>query len=108
MKKIVGTFHVVNPKTFDFETYGDENGEFEFTARLLRIGVDDGTYEELITNLSEDEYPLKRITSLYKSRWFIERGYENLKYGVEIQLIYARKMDLVKQEVYAGMTLHNF
>lgn len=98
-------FYGVSSKSFKFCEFSDK--ELRYNVRLLKIRLDHDQYEYIVTNLPEDEYSLNGIKKLYCQRWYIERGYENLKYGIGLQSIHARLMDLVKQEIYAGLTLHN-
>lgn len=98
-------FYGVSSKSFKFCEFNDK--ELRYDVRLLKIRLDHDQYEYIVTNLSQDEYSLDEIKELYCQRWYIERGYENLKYGIGLHAIHARLMDLVKQEIYAGLTLHN-
>ncbi len=97
-------YYKVSPDTFDF----DEISECKFTCRLVRLEIQDGSYEYLITNLPRDQYDISSIRCIYNNRWSIEGGFRDLKFGTGLQAVHARKMELIQQEIYAAMALHNF
>ena len=43
--------------------------EYDIAFRLLRIQLDDGTYENIATNLPRDEFQAEHFKSLYNLRW---------------------------------------
>lgn len=88
------------------------NGECSYSVRLLKLRTDyrsdaEEPYQYFVTNLPEDEFSIDDILSLYKSTWSIETGFLELKHNAGLQVIHARKMDLVIQEVWARLTLCN-
>ncbi len=64
-------------------------------------------YQYFITNLPESEFSKEDIRDLYKSRWAVETGFLELKYTTGLQAVHARKMDAVKQEIWARLILCN-
>lgn len=103
--------HYVQKNNF---SYFDDNGEYRCRIRLLKIKIGkhddaedpDDEYEYLITNLSE-EYTLDDIRKFYKSRWGIEVAFKELKRNIGLIAVHARKQDLIKQEIWAALTLCN-
>ena len=90
----------------------DANGEHPFSIRLVKIQATSGsnspgTFQYFITNLPESEYPIDDIQSLYKSRWEIETAFLELKQSARLQAVHARKIDSVKQKIWARLTLCN-
>lgn len=85
----------------------DENGEYTYKIRLLKIKLKDGSYEYIATSLKEEEFSLEQIKEIYHARWKIEVGYLELKYEIGMLAVHARKMNGVYQEIYAALTLYN-
>ena len=65
-------------------------------------------YETLITSLPPDVFSADDIVDLYSFRWYIESQFKALKYTVGIANLHAKKDDLVRQEIWAAMTIQNF
>lgn len=88
------------------------DGKRNYTVRLLKLKTDfrpDAAepYQYFVTNLPEDEFTRQDILDLYKSRWSVETGFQELKYSTGLQAVHARKMDAVNQEVWVRLTLCN-
>ena len=47
----------------------DQRTEYDLALRLLRIQLDDGSYENISTNLPEEEFKAKDFKPLYHLRW---------------------------------------
>ena len=47
----------------------DQRTEYDLALRLLRIQLDDGSYENIATNLPEEEFKAKDFKPLYHLRW---------------------------------------
>lgn len=41
-------------------------------------------------------------------RWEIETAFRELKYTIGLNAFHAKKRELIKQEIYARLILHNF
>lgn len=54
--------------SFDFIEYGTRD-TYQLTFRIVRFPISESTYECLVTNLPEEEFPPKRLKELYFSRW---------------------------------------
>ena len=80
---------------------------FTLNFRIIRIEINENSYEMLVTNLSEEEFPKDELTKLYAMRWGIETSLRNLKYIVGMLGFYSRKSESVTQEIYASLIMHN-
>ena len=48
------------------------------------------------------------IKKLYQLRWGIETSFRELKYAIGLTSFHARKVDYIKQEVFARLLLYNY
>ena len=62
-------FMPVNQK-FDYLPVGDK-GIYPITFRVVRFAISENTYEVIITNLPEKEFPAEKIKEIYHMRWRI-------------------------------------
>ena len=65
-------------------------------------------YENIITNLPADEFPLEEIKQIYHYRWGIETSFRELKYTVGLLHFHAKKTEHILQEIFARLTMYNF
>ena len=65
-------------------------------------------YECLITNLPAWEFPKEKLKEIYHLRWGIETAFCQLKYSVSMAAFHAKKVEYIKQEIYARLILFNF
>ncbi len=78
------------------------------TLRLVRIELDNGEVEVLITNLIDEQiFPAKEFKALYHLRWGIEENYKRLKQWVEIENFSGKSALSVKQDFYAKVLTTN-
>ncbi|SHJ58422.1 IS4 family transposase [Parasporobacterium paucivorans] len=84
------------------------NKYYDITMRILRFEISEGKFECIITNLPEEEFNIKEIKELYHKRWGIETSFRELKYAVGMTCFHARKVDYIKQEIWARLVLYNF
>ena len=80
---------------------------FTLNFRIVRIEIKENSYEMLVTNLSEEEFPKEELKKLYAMRWGIETSFRNLKYIVGMLEFHSRKSESVTQEIYASLIMHN-
>jgi len=65
-------YRVIPSKTtFDFLEPGARE-EIPVSLRIVRFQLKDGIFENIITNLSVDEFPPERLKWIYRKRWGIE------------------------------------
>lgn len=92
--------------SFDFIEYGARN-TYQLTFRIVRFPISESTYECLVTNLPEEEFPPERLSELYFSRWGLESSFRKLKYTIGLSNFHAYKPDYIKQEIWAKLIAYN-
>jgi len=76
--------------------------------RLIRVELEDGEVEVLITNLMDEEvFPASAFKELYHLRWGAEENYKRLKQWVEIENFSGKSALSVKQDFYAKVLSTN-
>ena len=80
---------------------------YTFTLRCVRIRLDSGIEEILITNLNRKEFPKRKIKQIYGLRWGIEISYNYLKHAIFIEEFTSRKENGIKQDFYASLWAAN-
>lgn len=95
------------PQNMRFDYMDKEHNTYEFSCRIVRFKLDNGTYETIITNLDKDEFDSFAIKELYHMRWGIETSFRKLKYAIGLNALHSKKRNLIKQEIYAQMILYN-
>ena len=99
--------HICQKVTFDyFPTEG--YGEYEISLRVLRFPIGNGTYENIITNLPENEFHAEEIKELYHLRWGIETSFCTLKHTIAAVNFHAKSRQMITHEIWARLILFNF
>ena len=75
--------------------------------RLIKIPLDTGEIEYLITNLDEEEASYGDFKDLYFKRWNIEKAFNILKNRLHIENISSRTKNGIQQEIQATVFLGN-
>ena len=88
--------------------FREESGLYYLQFRVVRIEIREGVYECLITNLPAWEFPKEKLKEIYHLRWGIETAFCQLKYSVSMAAFHAKKVEYIKQEIYARLILFNF
>ncbi len=96
-----------SPSIARFDFSDKEAPVYSLTFRVVRIRLNDGRHQCLITNLFDD-LSSDDLKHLYKLRWGIETSFRELKYSVGLVNFHAKKKDSIIQEIFARLTLHNF
>lgn len=91
--------------TFDFLEQSDF---YPITLRVVRFPITTDTYECVITNLPTDTFPPDELKKLYAMRWGIETAFRELKYAIGLSCFHAKKVEYIKQEIFARLLLYNF
>lgn len=86
----------------------DFESPYTLNLRVVRIMLDTGEYETLVTSLDRKLFPSNVIKELYHMRWGIETSFRELKYNIGLVNLHAKKAELIQQEIYAGLTMYNF
>jgi hypothetical protein len=78
-------------------------------VRLIRVGLESGETEVLITSLTDmKRYPIALFSELYNLRWPIEEDYKTLKYRLQIENFSGKTALSVYQDFYAKLFSKNF
>ena len=75
--------------------------------RCVKIELDTGEEEILLTNLDKDKFTTAEIKKLYNLRWQIEINYRHLKNDLKIENITSSKENLIKQDIYSQVLVSN-
>ena len=75
--------------------------------RCVKITLETGETEYLITNLDKNEFSTEDINTLYNLRWKIELNYKHLKNNLKIECITSSKEQLIKQDIYSQVLVAN-
>jgi len=76
--------------------------------RVLKIMLNTGNYEYLITSLLDKEnFKMEIFKELYFKRWGIETAYDKLKNTLEIENFSGKKSIVIKQEFYINILVNN-
>lgn len=81
---------------------------FYIAFRTVKIKLSDNNYEYIITNLPEYDFPIDRIKEIYHQRWDIETSFRQLKYAVGMMNFHSKKVECIKQEIFAKLIVYNF
>lgn len=92
----------------DFDYISKEDPEYPISLRIVRFKLSEGAYENIITNLPEDEFPPAEIKILYGLRWGIETSFRDLKQTIAAEQFHCKNRNYIGMEIYARMVLYNF
>lgn len=98
--------HISKEVPMDFITA--EHPEYSISLRVIRIEIAPGIFENLITNLSDDEFDTFAFKELYHLRWSEENAFRDIKYPLCLKEFHSKKYEYIVQEVWARAILHNF
>ena len=88
--------------TWNYET------PFKMTLRVVRLRLNNGTYETLVTSLGRFEFPLEEIRKLYHRRWGIETSFRELKYALGLVNLHSKKRAFIEQEIWSRILMYNY
>ena len=86
----------------------DKDGFFTLHFRIVRFRVSDDSFETIITNLDQKAFNADEIKALYNKRWGIETSFRRLKYTLGLLSFHAKKVEYIRQEVFARLIMYNF
>lgn len=92
---------------FDYLPPGSDD-TYCLKFRIVRFTIGDGVYEVVLTNLDRNLFRPDDLKEIYKMRWGIETSFRELKYAVGLTSFHARKVDYIKQEIFARLLLYNY
>ena len=102
------------PSTVTFDYLPKKNRKhdpvlfYKLQFRIVRFKITDNTYETVVTNLDQYNFPAKELKKLYNMRWGIETSFRELKYTVGLLNFHAKKVEHIYQEVFARLIMYNF
>ena len=81
---------------------------YDMDFRAVRLKISDDSYECIITNLDRKAFPPEKIKELYHMRWGIETSFRDLKHTIGLNHFHSKKVEFIKQEIFARLVLYNF
>jgi len=76
--------------------------------RVLKIELDSGEYEYLITSLfDKEEMKTEYFKQIYFKRWGVETTYDKLKNTIEIENFTGKKSIIIKQDFNISLLINN-
>ena len=86
----------------------DDRREYGISLRVIRVAVSPGSFENLITNLPDQEFDMDDFKELYHLRWDQENAYRDIKYPLCLKALHSKKYEYIVHEIWARAILHNF
>lgn len=78
----------------------------EITIRFVRVRLETGEYEVLVTNLLDPEtFPTAEFKAIYPMRWGVEGFYTILKSRLTLENFTGKTADAGYQDFYAAVSL---
>ena len=99
--------YICQDVAFDFIDPEKQN-EYPISLRVLRFQVSEDGYENIITNLPPDTFPVEEIKCLYHLRWGIETSFCKLKHVIGALNFHSKKREYIEMELWARLLLYNF
>ena len=88
--------------------YKDPASFYGLSFRIARFRISEDSYETVLTNLDEEQYPVEKLKQLYALRWGIETSFRDLKYTIGMLNFHSKKVMGIQQEIYAHLIMYNF
>lgn len=97
------------PKTQNFDfLLPEDKGTYPMNFRIVRFPIGENSYEVLITNIDKSEFSTDDLKEIYHMRWGIETAFRELKYTIGLTSFHSKKVEYIKQEIFAKLTMYNF
>ncbi len=94
--------------TVPMDYINENRSEYDISLRIIRFEIAPGCFENIITNLPEQEFKFEDFKDLYHMRWDEENSFRDLKYPLCLKAFHSKKYDYIVQEIWARVILHNF
>jgi len=94
-------------QNFDF-LLPEEKGTYPINFRIVRFPIGENSYEVLVTNLDKSEFSIDDLKEMYHMRWGIETAFRELKYAIGLTSFHSKKVEYIKQEIFAKLIMYNF
>lgn len=85
-----------------------DHPEYDIKLHIIRFELSPGCFENIITNLPDDEFDFEDFKYLYFLRWGEENCFRDLKYPLALNFFHSKKYQCIVQEIWARAILHNF
>lgn len=95
-------------KNVRFDFFTEDQPECELTVRVVRFQLESGEYENLITNLPADLYPVEVLKQIYFIRWGIETAFRDLKHILGDENFHSKNWKYVEEELTSRMIMYNY
>ena len=97
------------PKSTNFDfLLPEDKGIYPINFRIVRFPIGENSYEVLITNLDKYEFSIDDLKEMYHMRWGIETAFRELKYAIGLTSFHSKKVEYIKQEIFAKLIMYNF
>lgn len=106
-KKMAGYKFMPSVQMFDYLPHKSKD-DYSIFFRVVRLKNSENSYETIVTNLDKTLFPSEKLKELYRLRWGIETSFRELKYAIGLTNFHAKKVDYIKQEIFARLTLYNY
>lgn len=103
---------IAHNKTFDYLPEkcrkSDSTVLYQLPFRIVRFQITEDSYEVVVTNLEQEDFPPEVLKQLYSMRWGIETSFRDLKYTIGLLHFHSKKVEYILQEIYARLIMYNF
>ena len=82
--------------------------EYPLSFRIVKVKLNNETYEYLLTNLPKEDFDLHALKGLYNMRWGVETSFRHLKYSIGLLNFHSKKIESIEQEIWARLILYNY
>lgn len=82
--------------------------EYPLSFRIVRLRLDNGSYECLLTNLPAEVFDSVALKELYRMRWGVESSFRHLKHSIGLLNFHSKKIESIEQEIWARLILYNY
>lgn len=104
----LGTLYRCICKAVSFDFITDSRPEYHMRLRVVRFQIAQGVYENILTNLPEEEFSLEQIKHIYNLRWGQETSFRDLKHTIGTANFHSKSPEYIEFEILCRMTLYNF
>jgi len=82
--------------------------EHQVKCRLVKIPLDSGEIEVLLTSLTEQSVTIADLKELYGLRWGVETSFAALKHKVELENFSGKSIKAIEQDYFAKLFILNY
>lgn len=79
----------------------------ELKVRIIKVKLESGETEILMTNISKEEINMDKMKEVYFKRWNIEKSYDVIKNKLEVENFSGYSEIAIRQDFYAQILLLN-